>query len=418
MTESAISVQGLSKRFRLQRDRPSSIKEAILRRNKSTVEDFWALRGVDLEIPKGSFYGLIGHNGSGKSTLLRMIAGIHEPTDGQVVVDGRISALLELGAGFHPDLTGRENIYLNGAILGLNTRQIESSVDRIIEFSGLETFIDTPVKAYSSGMHVRLGFAISVNVDPEILLIDEVIAVGDEEFQRRCFDHLYALRRKGVTIVLVSHASGLVESLCDEVTWLERGVVQMTGPAQEVVRGYIGRVNDQEAERLAEEDDGVASPVEEVGEEGTRRGSGEIRVIHVQFLDEQRLARSTANTGEPFVIRLWYEALFPIHDPVFSIGIHHENGTFVAGPNSQIGSVDTGTVEPGKGYVDIVVDRWPILPGQYFLSAAVTSNDMLHTFDAWERSHKLITQPGTSEERFGLVDMEPRWFPPTPHEPA
>lgn len=418
MNPAAITVDDVSKRFRLHRDRPSSIKEAVLRRKRSEVDEFWALRNVDFSIPKGSFYGLIGHNGSGKSTLLRLMAGIHEPTSGSITVDGRISALLELGAGFHPDLTGRENIYLNGAILGLNNRQIEESVDRIIDFSGLEQFIDSPVKMYSSGMHVRLGFAISVNVDPEILLIDEVIAVGDEEFQRRCFDHLYTLRRKGVTIVLVSHASGLVESLCDEVTWLDHGVVQMTGPAPEVVRGYIERVNTKEAERLADEDEHqLSSPLEEVGEEGTRRGSGEIRVIHVQFLDEKRLAQSTALTGDPFVVRLWYESLFPIHDPVFSIGLHHENGTFVAGPNSQLAGVVTGTVEPGKGYVDIAFERWPILPGQYFVSNAITSTDMLHTFDAWERSHKLIVQPGSSDERFGLVDLQPVWTPPIPHDP-
>lgn len=418
MTESAISVQGVSKQFRLHRDRPNSIKEAFLRRKRTAVDEFWALKDVNFEIPKGSFYGLIGHNGSGKSTMLRLMAGIHEPTEGTIAVDGRISALLELGAGFHPDLTGRENIYLNGAILGLSSKQIEDSVDQIIEFSGLEQFIDSPVKMYSSGMHVRLGFAISVNVDPEILLVDEVIAVGDEEFQRRCFDHLYMLRRKGVTIVFVSHASGLVESLCDEVAWLDHGELQMIGGATDVVRSYIDRVNSEEAERIEKADDQPASPLETVGEEGTRRGTGEIRVIHVQYLHyDTHLGRPTANTGEPFIIRLWYEALFPVRDPVFSIGVHHENGTFVSGPSSQLAGIETGLIDQGKGYVDIAFPRWNILPGQYFLSTTITSSDMLHPFDAWERSHKLIVQPGTSAERYGLMDMQPEWAAPVAHEP-
>lgn len=418
MTESAISVQGVSKQFRLHRDRPNSIKEAFLRRKRTDVDEFWALKDVSFEIPKGSFYGLIGHNGSGKSTMLRLMAGIHEPTEGNIVVDGRISALLELGAGFHPDLTGRENIFLNGAILGLSSKQIEDSVDEIIEFSGLSQFIDSPVKMYSSGMHVRLGFAISVNVDPEILLVDEVIAVGDEEFQRRCFDHLYKLRRNGVTIVFVSHASGLVESLCDEVAWLDHGELQQVGAAPEVVRSYLERVNSQEVRRLTEEETGPASPVAEVGEEGQRRGTGEIRIFRVEFLTDDRLERQAAAAGEPFLIRLWYDAAFPVLDPAFSIGLHHENGTFVAGPNTQLQGLQIGRIEPGKGYIDITFPRWNVLPGQYFVSTAITSGDLLHTFDAWDRSHKLIVQPGKSAERYGLLDTLAEWHLPVEHDPG
>ena len=415
---SAISVRDVSKQFRLHRNRASSIKEAVLRRRRDEVDEFWALRDVSFDITKGSFFGLIGHNGSGKSTLLRLMAGIHEPTSGEILVDGRISALLELGSGFHPDLTGRENIYLNGAILGLNSREIHQSVDRIIEFSGLEQFIDSPVKMYSSGMHVRLGFAISVNVDPEILIIDEVIAVGDEEFQRRCFDHLYTLRRKGVTIVLVSHASGLVESLCDEVAWLDHGELQMVGGPADVVRGYLERVNSQEAIRLNAEEGGPASPVAEVGDEGQRRGSGEVRIFRVEYLTEDWQARAAANTGDPFLMRLWYDASFPVTDPVFSVGLHHESGTFVAGPNSQLSGLETGRLEAGKGYVDIRFERWNILPGQYFVSTAITSGDLLHTFDAWDRSHKLIVQPGSSAERYGIVDTLASWHAPVAHDPG
>lgn len=415
----AIRIDDVSKRFRMHRDRPSSLKEAILRRRRARAEEFWALRDVSFDIPKGSFYGLIGHNGSGKSTLLRLMAGIHEPTSGSLDVDGRVSALLELGSGFHPDLTGRENIYLNGAILGLSNREVNASIDRIIEFSGLGDFIDSPVKMYSSGMHVRLGFAISVNVDPEILLVDEVIAVGDEEFQRRCFDHMYTLRRKGVTIVLVSHAAGLVESLCDEVAWLDHGELQQVGSAPDVVRAYLDRVNRDEVRRMSEEsEDATPTVFEDVGEEGTRRGSGEIRVFRVEYLDEHFQLRETATTGDPFHMRLWYDAAFPVIDPVFSIGLHHESGTFISGPGSQLGGLRSGRIEPGKGYVDVLFERWNVLPGQYFVSTAVTSSDLLHTFDAWDRSHKLIVQPGSSPERYGIVDTMAVWQPPIPHDPG
>lgn len=244
MSNGAITVRGVSKKFRLERNRPSSLKEAILRigRGRDT-DEFWVLRDIDLEIPAGSFFGLIGHNGSGKSTLLRLMAGIHRPTEGTIEATGRLSALLELGSGFHPDLTGRENVYLNGAMLGLTRRQMAASIDDIIEFTGIGDFIDEPVKIYSSGMYVRLGFAVAVNVDPELLLVDEVIAVGDEEFQRRCMDHMNKLRAGGTTIVLVSHNTKLMADLCDTLGWLDHGRLMKVGEPEEVIEAYLEHVD-------------------------------------------------------------------------------------------------------------------------------------------------------------------------------
>jgi len=209
-----------------------SIKEAVIHRSRrQLVEEFWALQDIDLEVASGSFVGLIGHNGSGKSTLLKLLAGIHRQTTGKITVHGRLSALLELGAGFHPELTGRENIYLNGAILGMDRRQMARAVDNIVEFSGIGDFVDAQVRVYSSGMYVRLGFAIAVHVSPDILLVDEVIAVGDEDFQQKCLDHMAALRRQGVTIVLVSHDLDQVRALCDRVAWIDRSrLVEMGDP--------------------------------------------------------------------------------------------------------------------------------------------------------------------------------------------
>lgn len=243
MTVGAITVDGVSKRFRLERNRPSSLKEAVLRiGRKRDTDEFWVLKNVDLDISPGSFFGLIGHNGSGKSTLLRLMAGIHRPTIGSVGATGRLSALLELGTGFHPDLTGRENVYLNGAMLGISRKQMTASMDDIIEFSGIGDFVDEPVKIYSSGMYVRLGFAVAVNVSPDILLVDEVIAVGDEEFQRRCLKHMDMLRDRGTTIVLVSHNTDLMVE-CHQVGWLDHGRLLKVGAPGDVVSAYLEMVD-------------------------------------------------------------------------------------------------------------------------------------------------------------------------------
>lgn len=242
MSQPAIAISEVSKRFRLELDRPSSLKEAVLRFGRRDVRDFWVLRDISLQIARGSFFGLIGHNGSGKSTLLRLIAGIHRTTKGTITTSGRLSALLELGSGFHPDLTGRENVFLNGAMLGLGRRRMADALDRIIDFSGIGDQIDAPVKIYSSGMYVRLGFAVAVNVEPEILLVDEVIAVGDEQFQHKCLQHMELLRAAGTTILFVSHNSGLIRELCDGAGWLDHGRMCSVGDPNLVVDSYLAHI--------------------------------------------------------------------------------------------------------------------------------------------------------------------------------
>jgi len=408
----AISVKNVSKTFRLHHDRPSSIKEAILQRGGHSVEKFQALNDVSLDVPKGSFFGLIGHNGSGKSTLLRIMSGIHRPSSGTVVSSGRISALLELGSGFHPELTGRENVYLNGAMLGIARKTMSNAIDSIVEFSGIGDFIDSPVKVYSSGMYVRLGFAVAVHVDPEILLVDEVIAVGDEEFQRRCLDHMYGLRRRGKTIVFVSHSSAMVERLCDEVAWLDHGSLLQVGDPSEVCQAYLSRVNDQESDRLEAEAADDVGDDDEVQE--TRRGSGAIRTQSVEFLNAGWNALAAGSSGDPMIVRLWYEAVETIDRPVFGLGVHHESGTLLAAPDTSLGKCNTGTIEPGTGYVDVKLDRLILMPGNYFISTSISDQDGLHVFDEWNRSHKLNVQPGSSLERNGMFELGARWQPPVP----
>jgi ABC-type polysaccharide/polyol phosphate transport system ATPase subunit len=236
----AVTVDGVSKKYRLYHERNQSLKAAVMRGRRARYEEFWALRDVSLEVEAGESFGLVGDNGSGKSTLLKCMARILSPDEGRVATVGKVSTLLELGAGFHPELSGRDNVYLNGSILGLSKQQISRRFDEIVAFAGLEPFIDTPVKNYSSGMYVRLGFSVAINVDPDILLVDEVLAVGDIDFQRKCVEKFVDLKTQGRTIVLVSHALESVRNLCDRAALLDEGHLRTVGPAPAVIDEYYG----------------------------------------------------------------------------------------------------------------------------------------------------------------------------------
>jgi lipopolysaccharide transport system ATP-binding protein len=239
VTLSAVSIRGLSKKFRLYSERNQTLKSAILRGKTSRYRDFWALKDVSVEIPQGATHGLIGSNGSGKSTLLKLLAKIYWPTEGTISHRGRLASLLEVGSGFHLELSGRENIYLNGSILGMSKREIDRKFDDIVDFSGVEQFLDQPVKNYSSGMYVRLGFSIAINVEPDILVVDEVLSVGDQNFQHKSYEKFKQLRAEGKTIILVSHSMAAVRDLCESVTWLQSGLIAATGPTEVTVSKYL-----------------------------------------------------------------------------------------------------------------------------------------------------------------------------------
>jgi len=268
----AVTVDSVSKQFRLYHERNQSLKASVLRRGRARYEEFLALDDVSFEVAEGTTFGLIGENGSGKSTMLKCIAKILRPDRGTVETRGSVSALLELGAGFHPELTGRENVYLNGAILGMRKKQIEARFDEMIAFAGIEPFIDTPVKNYSSGMYVRLGFSVAISVDPEILVVDEVLAVGDAEFQQKCTDKILELKRDGRTVIVVSHSMPAVRNLCDEVALLEHGKLIDVGTPVEIIDEYLVD---------------VFSDPQFDAEGGRRWGSGEIRLEQFELLDEE-----------------------------------------------------------------------------------------------------------------------------------
>ena len=290
----AISVADVTKTFRLYHDKNQTLKATLMRGRRARYEEFLALDDVSLDIEAGSTFGFIGHNGSGKSTLLKCMARILRPDGGRIDVKGKVSALLELGAGFHPELSGKENIFLNGAILGIPTKDISRKYDEIVEFAGLERFIDTPVKNYSSGMYVRLGFSVAINVEPDVLLIDEVLAVGDEEFQRKCNEKFADLRAQDKTIVVVSHGLGAMRNMCDQIAWLEHGKLRMVGDAGEVIDRYIAEVQ--------------TDRVEDSGDGSARWGSGELRVERVEVLDDNGEPTNRLTTGERITLRLHYRA--------------------------------------------------------------------------------------------------------------
>lgn len=398
----AVEARHLSKSFRLHRERRHSFKERLVRGRPPSAQEFWALDDVSFSIRRGSFLGIIGHNGSGKSTALKVLAGIYRPTRGSVEVHGRVSALLELGAGFHPDLTGRENIQLNGAILGLSRREIAEAEAEIIDFAGIGDFIDSPVKVYSSGMAVRLGFSVAVKVDPEILIVDEVIAVGDEEFQRKCLDYLFRLRNKGSTIIMVSHSMGSVENMCDTALWLDQGRVQAMGRPGKVVRRYLDRVNRDEAERRAPASDAPAV-------DKNRSGSGEARITDLKVLSVDGQVGDLAISGEPVTFRLAYQASQDLDGVDFGLGFVHEAGTMVGGPNSR--AVGPYRLNQGRGTIEFHVDDLLLEPGNYWISTAIVIGE--HMIDHVDRGFDFKIR-GLARGGAGLVALPGNWTEPSP----
>jgi ABC-2 type transport system ATP-binding protein len=363
MASPVVQIDDVSKRFTLHTDKPRSLKERFIRAGRTTHEDFYALRDVSFDVLDGETVGLLGHNGSGKSTLLKCIAGTLRPTTGTIRTRGRVAALLELGAGFHPDLTGRENIYLNGSILGLSSSDVDRVFDDIVDFSELEPFIDSQVKHYSSGMYARLGFAVAVNVDPEILLVDEVLAVGDESFQRKCLDHIKRLQADGRSIVLVTHAADMVRQICDRAAVLDQGHLLMMGDPGDAVRTY--------REALAKRGIQLTG----VARELTR--TVRFTAVRVELPDADR---EWLRPGEPLVVHVGYEAVEPVDDAVFAMELHDQEGNRLLGVNTEILGVDLGTLQ-GRGEVSFRFASVSLLDGTYAVSLGIHTLDSTVEYD-------------------------------------
>jgi lipopolysaccharide transport system ATP-binding protein len=377
----------------------ATLKSALLKgtilRDLHPDETFAAVKDVSFKVPKGITYGVIGRNGSGKSTMLKLVAGITKPTEGTVVVDGRISALIELGAGFHPEISGRENVFINGIMLGLSKREVTRRFDEIVEFADLRDFIDAPVKTYSSGMYMRLGFAVAINVDPDVLLVDEVLAVGDEAFTHKCLDKFAEFRRRGKTILLVTHSLNLVERFCDEVLWLDAGRVRGEGDPRRIVSGYLSDIAQTEEAQLVADDEKKAreaasqptapaaaeqprpedpasageAPADMFKATEGRWGSREVEISNVSIVGEDGQGRHIFQSGEAIGVRFTVRASKPTRDFVFGIGVFNVDGVCCYGTNTYLEELEPDAMT-GEGEVTLRFGRLDLVEGTYKLDLA------------------------------------------------
>ena len=418
MSTPALEIRDVTKHYRryAYRRQFSTLKSALiggsLTRDLSPREVVTAVDRVSMRVPRGSAFGIIGRNGSGKSTLLKLVAGITKPTSGTVVVDGRVSALIELGAGFHPEISGRENVYINGVMLGLTKREIGRRFDEIVEFAELADFIDAPVKTYSSGMYIRLGFAVAVHVDPDILIVDEVLAVGDEGFSLKCLDKFGEFKRRGKTILLVTHGLAMVERFCDEALWLDHGKMRAEGDPRRVVDAYLTDVGQAEEQQLSAEDLKARDAVAPAGEVDRnvdqpaaeeppddmfraapgRWGSGAVKIANV-VLEGTDGPAHVFRSGERVAIRMQVTAPKPMADFVFGVSVFNAEGVCCYGTNTDLEELRSDTMT-GEGEVVFTVDSLDLVEGTYKLDAAVHSREgrpydyhrLLYTFRVKSRT--------------------------------
>jgi ABC-2 type transport system ATP-binding protein len=368
VSDVAVDVQNVSKRFRLAQGKYNNLKERLIH-GRTSYEEFWALRDVSLDVKEGETVGILGRNGSGKSTLLKCICGVLQPTTGEVVVRGKLAGLLELGAGFQQDLTGRENIYLNGSLLGMTKREVDRVFDAIVDFSELEEFIDGPVKFYSSGMYVRLGFAVAVNVDPDILVIDEVLAVGDERFQRKCIDRVKQFQNEGRTILLVTHSPDQVRSICDRAVVLSHGNLVTEATPGEAVRIF--------REGLLEEEGVLAVPEDEPKEpirlaDGAPDTERPVRITYTACAYPKFEELPYLTTGDALTIGVGYHASIATDDVVFSLQLLDNDGNTFMRTDTEILGLHFDLPE-GAGLVNFRIDDIPLLDGKFTYSIGVLS---------------------------------------------
>ena len=392
-TSNAIAVEGLGKKFRLMQDRNWTLKATLLAGHRTRYEEFWALRDVSFEIPTGETFGIVGGNGSGKSTLLKVLAGILRADEGSAVARGRLSALLELGAGFHPELTGRENVYLNGSILGFTSREIRNLFDDIVEFAELEQFIDEPVRNYSSGMYMRLGFSVAIHVEPEILLVDEILAVGDLTFQKRCLDRFARLRDEGRTIVVVSHDLDMIGRLCDSSVWINKGELASVGSSSSVLEDFISHdensdvnVSDQSHQLRLKPDDLVKS---------------------LELVDVNGHSMSSTASGQPALIRVRYDADKAGEPVTVALGLYRADGTHVSSINS--GAATSAGNDVGVIEVDYQMSSLPVQSGTYEISIALHSRDMTKVFERHTHLFRFEVDPVAGSHQTGLVALGGNW---------
>lgn len=443
--QNAIEVNNITKKFRIYYDKGALLKEKVIFRNRNKFEERWVLNGISFNVKKGEAIGLIGHNGCGKSTTLKLLTQIMFPDSGSIEMCGRVSSLLELGAGFHPDMSGRDNIYINASIFGLSRKEIDSRLDEIIEFSELGDYIDNPVRTYSSGMYMRLAFSVAINVNADILLIDEILAVGDTNFQTKCFNKMLEIKKKGTTIVLVSHSLGQIEQICERSIWIHEGLIRMDGTPREVHNEYLQYMENKRRETLdskaekekqerekqeeeTKEGQAVADDVtdgetadgkdaqenpaggQEIAEEvpnpaAMRRGSGEARMQSIKSYNSKGEEKYNFSGGEDIIFEITYETYEKIEQAIFGLSIFRIDGTRCYGSNTRVDRVKEFEIEK-DGKARVCFDHNQLLPGRYFVDVCIAKGfdmivDYMDTVNEFE-----IT--GSTEE-MGFMKMSHTW---------
>jgi len=399
-----IRLENVSVKYRMPQERIGTFKEYFIRvlEGKIKHRSFNALNNVNLSVNQGEVFGLIGHNGAGKSTLLKLVARVIRPTIGRVIVRGHVAPLLEVGAGFHPELTGRENVYLNGAMLGFSQAEMHEKFPRIVEFSELGDFIDAPLRTYSSGMSARLGFAVATDSQPDILIVDEILSVGDEAFQHKSFERIQSIKAQGATILLVSHSMNTIESMCQRAAWLHRGQIVTMDTATAVVDQYLGRVSEDESRQLS-----MAGHAELPGGEKEYKP---IEIRQVRILNHQNHEQQTFHTGEGMQVEIEYLAHEPIDSLEVGIAIHRQDGVHITGPNTAFDGLDI-KAPPGVGGVIYDIPSIPLMEGMYHLSVALVNragnvildyHDQYYFFRINNHGHDV-------HERYGVMTMRGEW---------
>lgn len=378
--ENAIEVKNVTKKFKVFLDKGYTLKELTLFSKRRKYEEREVLKGISFEVKKGEAIGLIGHNGCGKSTTLKLLTRIMYPDSGTIEMRGRVSSLIELGAGFHPDMSGRQNIYTNASIFGLTRKEIDQRMDDIIAFSELEEFIDNPIRTYSSGMYMRLAFSVAINVDADILLIDEILAVGDANFQAKCFNKLREIKAEGTTIVIVSHALGQIEQICDRSIWIHDGLIRVEGRPKEIDLEYLdfmGQKRQLQSEKKVIEENleaTVEQKEDKEAEEDTkikkRWGNGKARIKAIDITDIDGKKRSVFKTGEDITFKIEYEVKEKVNDATVGIGIFRSDGIQCYGTNTKIDNFDKNDMFE-NGVAEIYIQKVNLLPGIYYLDFAI-----------------------------------------------
>jgi lipopolysaccharide transport system ATP-binding protein len=382
----AVTFDGVSKRYRLRgpagRERWS--------------EDFWAVRDVSFEVAQGETLGIIGHNGAGKSTILKLLSRITAPSKGTITLEGRLAALIEVGSGFHPELTGRENIFLSGSVLGMRRTEITEKLDRIIDFSGVGPFIDEPVKRYSSGMFVRLGFSVAAHLEPDILLVDEVLAVGDAAFQIQCYERIGELRRLGTTLLFISHDLSSIDRLCDRVVLMNRGRLVGAGSPAEVLVQYQQLVTDSFAADTADAAPAVA-------------GAGAARVLDVRFVDEAGTEVLGTCTGAALRAVVDIDVATPVHDAVVEVFYYSRDGRTLHCQQSTAVTTESVVLTPGRRRLEFLCDAFGLQPGTYSVGASIRDRHGSGAIDWWYGTRMLYIEPGKSVRGHFYAPHEWRW---------